>query len=113
MNPYRGTNTHKFVFDIGNKLGYKFRPWEAVKWTKRIANVSRGIAVVGTVVSVGAQLWADKIEDDDAKNILDIKISLRAGFTDAAEVIELQFNELTNTYEQKIFKPEIDRLMLS
>ena len=61
---YSGTPTHDTVKSIGHFFGKSFKPWEAVKWTRRIANAGRGLAVVGIFVSVAAQI---KEEADAAK----------------------------------------------
>ena len=104
---YSGTPTHVTVKSIGRFFGKSFKPWEAVKWTRRIANAGRGLAVVGIFVSVAAQI---KEEVDSAKQEQELRegrAAIRAGFDDAAREVELHFDKATNTYVDEIIGQEL------
>ena len=104
---YSGTPTHDAVKSIGHFFGKSFKPWEAVKWTRRIANAGRGLAVVGIFVSVAAQI---KEEVDAAKQEQELRegrAAIRAGFDDAAREVELHFDKATNTYVDEIIGQEL------
>ena len=104
---YSGTPTHDVVKSIGHFFGKSFKPWEAVKWTRRIANAGRGLAVVGIFVSVAAQI---KEEVDAAKQEQELRegrAAIRAGFDDAAREVELHFDKATNTYVDEIIGQEL------
>ena len=107
---YSGTPTHDAVKSIGHFFGKSFKPWEAVKWTRRIANAGRGLAVVGIFVSVAAQI---KVEVDAAKQEQELRegrAAIRAGFDDAAREVELHFDEATNTYVDEIIGQELAQI---
>ena len=107
---YSGTPTHDTVKSIGHFFGKSFKPWEAVKWTRRIANAGRGLAVVGIFVSVAAQI---KEEADAAKQEQELRegrAAIRAGFDDAAREVELHFDEATNTYVDEIIGQELAKV---
>ena len=40
------------VLEVGHRLGHKFRPWEAVKLTRKLGGLAQAAGVVGEVVSV-------------------------------------------------------------
>ena len=104
---YSGTPTHVTVKSIGRFFGKSFKPWEAVKWTRRIANAGRGLAVVGIFVSIAAQI---KEEVDAAKQEQELRegrAAIRAGFDDAAREVELHFDKATNTYVDEIIGQEL------
>ena len=104
---YSGTPTHDAVKVTGRFFGKSFKPWEAVKWTRRIANAGRVLAVGGIVVSVAAQI---KEEIDAAKQEQELRegrAAIRAGFNDAAREVELHFDEATNTYVDEIIGQEL------
>lgn len=98
LNQYSGTATHNAVKAVGRFFGKSFKPWEAVKWTRAIANAGRVLAVAGTVLTFVLQIKADA---DAAKLEVDLRESrsaVRAGFNEVANVIEMHFDEATATY---------------
>ena len=80
LNQYSGTATHGMVKSIGHFFGKSFKPWEAVKWTSKIANAARVLAVAGAVLSIVAQIKEDvdaaKLEQD----LREGRSAVRAGF---------------------------------
>jgi len=101
LNQYSGTATHGAVKAVGGFFGKSFKPWEAVKWTRAIANAGRVLAVAGTVLTFVLQLKEDA---DQAKLEVDLRESrsaVRAGFNDVANVIEMHFDKATGTYVAK------------
>ncbi len=105
---YSGTKTHELVKTIGNFFGKKFKPWEAIKWTKNIAHAGRVFAVAGTVLTFVLQFK----EDADAAQLeIDLRESralIRNGFNDAAHAIETHFDKATGAYITETFNPEIE-----
>lgn len=98
LNQYSGTATHSAVKAVGHFFGKSFKPWEAVKWTRAIANAGRVLAVAGTVLTFVLQIKEDA---DAAKLEVDLRESrsaVRAGFNEVANVIEMHFDEATGTY---------------
>ena len=97
LNQYSGTATHNAVKAVGHFFGKSFKPWEAVKWTRAIANAGRVLAVAGTVLTFVLQIKEDA---DAAKLEVDLRESrsaVRAGFNEVANVIEMHFGEATGT----------------
>lgn len=105
---YSGTKTHELVKTIGIFFGKKFKPWEAIKWTKNIAHAGRVFAVAGTVLTFVLQFK----EDADAAQLeIDLRESralIRNGFNDAAHAIETHFDKATGAYITETFNPEIE-----
>ena len=60
LNQYSGTATHSAVPKTGKLFGKQFRPWEAVKVTRGIANLGRGIAVGGAILSLVLQFKEER-----------------------------------------------------
>ena len=104
---YSGTPTHNAVKFIGHTFGKSFKPWEAVKWTRRIANAGRGLAVVGIIVSVAAQIKEDVDAAKKEQELREGRVAIRAGFGDAAREVELHFDKETNTYVDEIIGKEL------
>lgn len=51
-----GSKLHSAIFEIGHKLGHKFKPWEATKVTKLIGNAAKFAGPVMDTISYGAQI---------------------------------------------------------
>src|SRR5699024_5932101 len=58
-----GSTIHEFVKGAGAALGYKFKPWQAVKITKNIGNVAK---VLGPLVSIAGFAMDVKENIDEA-----------------------------------------------
>lgn len=105
---YSGTKTHELVKTIGSFFGKKFKPWEAIKWTKNIAHAGRVFAVAGTLLTFVLQYK----EDADAAQLeIDLRESralIRNGFNDAAHAIETHFDKATGAYIAETFNPGIE-----
>ena len=96
LDQYSGTRVHDSVKAMGNYLGKSFKPWEAVKWTRRIANVGRVLTVVGTVVNIALQIKEDVDAAKQEAELRGSREAVRAGFGDSAHAIETQFDQVTN-----------------
>ena len=107
LNQYSGTATHGMVTSIGHFFGKSFKPWEAVKWARKIANAARVLAVVGAVLSIVAQIKKDvdaaKLEQD----LCEGRAAVRAGFDEAAHAVELHYDKATDTYVDQIIGKRI------
>ncbi len=98
LNQYSGTATHGMVKTTGHFFGKSFKSWEAVKWTRRIANASRVLAVLGMLLTILTQIIEDARAAKLEQELREGRAAVRAGFDEAAHAVELHFDEETNTY---------------
>lgn len=98
LNQYSGTAIHDIVKNIGHVFGKSFKPWEAVKWTRTIANAGRVLNVAGIFLTFVLQIKEDADADKLEQELRESRAAVRAGFDEAANAIELHFDEATNTY---------------
>ena len=98
LNQYSGTATHSAVKTVGHLFGKSFKPWEAVKWTRAVANAGRVFAVVGAVVTVVLQIKEDADSAKLEAELRESRSAVRAGFGEAAQAIEMHFDQVTGTY---------------
>ena len=111
LNQYSGTATHGMVKSIGSVLGKSFKPWEAIKWTRTIANAGRVLAVAGTVLTFALQIKEDADADKIEQDLREGRAAIRTGFDETAHAVELHYDKATDTYvDQTIGKriAEID-----
>ncbi|OEF96165.1 GTPase [Desulfuribacillus alkaliarsenatis] len=108
LNQYSGTSTHNAVKVIGNFFGKKFKPWEAVKWTRNVANVGRVFVIVGTVLTFALQIKEDADAAQLESDLRESRAAVRLGFNDAAHAIEMHYDKATQTYISSTFSGEIE-----
>ena len=101
LNQYSGTGVNSMVKDIGHFFGKSFKPWEAVKWTRTIANAGRVLGVAGAVLTIVLQIKEDADAAKMEQELRESRAAVRAGFGEAANAIELHFDKSTSTYVAK------------
>lgn len=108
LNQYSGTATHETVKTIGHFFGKSFKPWEAVKLGRTAANVGRGFAVAGTILTIGLQIKEDADAAQREKDLREERSRVRSEFNDAAHAIEMHYNKATNSYITSTLTTEIE-----
>ena len=82
------SNIHTAVLKIGHTIGYKFKPWQAVKITKGIAVGSQVLSIVGIGLEVFMQIKEDRDEDKKALELKNNRQTIRGQFYNAADELE-------------------------
>ncbi|HMY28262.1 MAG TPA: 50S ribosome-binding GTPase [Agitococcus sp.] len=107
LKNYSGTKGHEIVKEVGKFFGKKFKPWEAVKWTKHLANAGRVFAVAGVALNIYFA-WKEEVQEtEQAKALLESRAVIRSGFSEAASAIETFFDESTQCYVTEVLTPEV------
>lgn len=112
LNQYSGTAAHGTVKVIGKFFGKSFKPWEAVKWTRTVANVGRVFVVAGTVLTFVLQIKEDADSAQLESDLRESRSTIRSGFNDAAHVIEMHFDKATQSFVYSTFSTEIENVDL-
>lgn len=110
LNQYSSTATHGAVKAIGKFFGKSFKPWEAVKWTRTVANVGRVFAVAGTVLTFVLQIKEDADAAQLEVDLRESRSAVRSGFNDAAHVIEMHFDKATQSFVSSAISSEIENV---
>ena len=110
LNQYSGTATHVAVKAVGKFFGKSFKPWEAVKWTRTVANVGRVFAVAGTVLTFVLQIKEDADAAQLEVDLRESRSAVRSGFNDAAHVIEMHFDKATQSFVSSAISSEIENV---
>lgn len=108
LNQYSGTAAHGAVKAIGHFFGKSFKPWEAVKWTRAVANVGRVLGVVGMSLTFIFQIKEDADAAQLEKDLRESRSAVRSGFNDAAYVIEMHYDQATGAYVASTLTAEIE-----
>ncbi len=95
-----GSTVHKVVLKVGEKVGYKFKPWEAVNIAKKIGNTAKFLGP--TMIALGVIMDGKNIYDEHqiAKKIKEEKVKFRQIFLDISSDLEGQYSkELSKFFE--------------
>lgn len=111
-----GSDLHKVVKTVGHKIGHKFKPFEALKLTKKIAEISNylGPILTGVGVFIEGMMWlAEKYGE---KKLRETKAEIKAVFKEAADDTQkYYFDEIVSAAKEfenikKSVMDELDRL---
>lgn len=92
----KGSDLHKIVKDVGHKLGYKFKPFEALKISKNLANISKWLGPVLTGVGTLVEVIGVITEKRAEKKIAQAKDNVKLVFKGMAETTEEYYNNQVN-----------------
>ncbi|MDR1035648.1 MAG: 50S ribosome-binding GTPase [Deltaproteobacteria bacterium] len=108
LNQYSGTNAHVFIKEAAKFIGVKFKPWEAVKLTRVLANVGRGLVIAGAVLSVILAFAEDDSPDADRdREIRRIRGEVTVAFNDSADAVAAHFRKGVEDAVDKTIRPAI------
>lgn len=88
LTNFSGSTIHNIVLKAGHGIGYKFKPWQAVKITKGVAIAGQALAVVGVGLSVFMQIKCDQDEEEVRIDLRNNRQNIRSQFNSAANELE-------------------------
>ena len=88
LTNFSGSAVHQMVLKIGHVAGYKFKPWQAIKWTKNIAIGGQVLSALGVGLSVFMQIKTDMDEEKIRADLKCNRQSIRSQFNAAANGLE-------------------------
>lgn len=101
LTNFSGSTIHQMVLKVGRSIGYKFKPWQAIKFTRGIAIGGQVLGALGVGVTVFMQIKADKDEQRVREDLKNNRQNIRSQFNMVA-------NELEDFARQYI-KDNVDR----
>ncbi|MCM1124321.1 MAG: hypothetical protein NC416_17205 [Eubacterium sp.] len=76
------------VLKVGHSIGYKFKPWQAIKFTRGIAIGGQVLSVLGVGLTVFMQIKADRDEEQMRMDLKNNRQNIRSQFNAAASDLE-------------------------
>lgn len=110
LKAFSGSQAQQWVLNIGHFFGHKFKPWEAVKWVKKLNVVGKALGVFGVVFSWGMQAKEDIDNEKKRVELREDREKLRAGFNDAANEVRKYFNSALNNYLNQNYRARIEEI---
>lgn len=88
LTNFSGSTIHQMVLKVGHGVGFKFKPWQAIKITKGIAIGGQVLSVLGVGFSVFMQIKADQDEERIREDLKNNRQNIRSQFNVAANELE-------------------------
>lgn len=110
LKVFSGSTAHDWVLNIGHFFGHKFKPWEAVKWVKKVNVAGKALGIFGVVFSWGMQAKEDIDNEKKKVELRESREKLRAGFNDAANVVRNNYTNALNSYLDQNYRARIREL---
>lgn len=96
LTNFSGGEVHELILKFGEKISYKFKPWEALKITKGIAIGGKILNVIGVGLDVFMQIKADVDEDKVKADLRKNRTVIRGQFCSVANDLEDYIEEYIN-----------------
>lgn len=88
LTNFSGSTIHQMVLKVGHGIGFKFKPWQAIKITKGIAIGGQVLSALGVGFSVFMQIKADQDEERIREDLKNNRQNVRSQFNVAANELE-------------------------
>lgn len=98
-----GGNLHKGVKVAGKLVGYKFKPWGAVRIAKNIGNAARFVGPAMAVATLAVELHSQNEERKHEQDKLNVRRDIQKQFQDVSVDIKAQINGQLSEFEQQMY----------
>lgn len=88
LSNFSGSTVHEMILKCGHVIGFKFKPWQAIKFTKGIAIGGKVLGIFGVGLSVFMQIKTDQDEEKARTTISENRRDIRSQFNEAANELE-------------------------
>ena len=88
LTNFSGSTIHQMVLKVGHGVGFKFKPWQAIKITKGIAIGGQVLSALGVGFSVFMQIKANQDEERIREDLKNNRQNIRSQFNVAANDLE-------------------------
>ncbi|MFR2797830.1 GTPase [Romboutsia timonensis] len=105
-----GSFIHQGVKFVGNKFGYKFKPWQAVNISKNIGNIAKCIGPIMSIIDIGVTIKDAIDASEREKEILREKENFKNEFNKIINQIEEEFIEQIQDFLNCTFNKMIDNI---
>lgn len=107
---FSGSSVHQLVLKAGQKVGYKFKPWQAVKFTKGVAVAGEALNVFGIALGVFMQIKSDNDQERVRKYLKLNRQNIRGQFSAAANELEDQSLLFAKDNVEDLLAPSIEEI---
>lgn len=88
-----GSGMHQAVLKVGQTVGYKFQPWEAINIAKNFGNVAKGLGAVAAALPIVFEIVDVYSENKRDNEVQENRRKLISEFTDIGKQIVKSYQE--------------------
>lgn len=110
LTNFSGSNIHNAVITIGHKVGYKFKPWQAVKIAKGTAIAGQALGIFGIGLDTFLQIKEDHDANKRGEIIRNNRQNIRGQFNSVASELENYGRDFIDENVSNIFENSIQYL---
>lgn len=103
-----GSSLHKTVLAVGEFVGFKFRPWQAVGIAKDIGNAAMFLGPALSLIVVATDAYSMHQEKQQEQKMAEVRHDITSHFQSIAKDLENQIHLQLWEFEQQVYG-EIDR----
>lgn len=103
-----GGKLHQGVLAVGKFVGFKFKPWQAVRFAKNIGNAAKFLGPVLGIAALGIDVLEIQQERKREKQMSDCRREITSAFQSVAKDLENQINIQLHEFEQQVYN-EIEK----
>ena len=114
LGNFAGGQVHDIILKAGHAIGYKFKPWQAVRWAKNAAIGGAVLNVLGVGLGVYMQLKNDQDEENEREQLKHDRQNIRSQFNNTADEFEVYGRKYIQAcIEEPLEEPirEIDQVL--
>ncbi len=98
-----GSGLHRTVLEVGQSIGFKFKPWQAVRLSKNIANAAKFIGPAVAFAGLAADGMEMKKERDREREMAAIRNNITSQFQSIAKDLENQLEIQRYEFEDRLY----------
>lgn len=103
-----GSQAHNMVKSLGSSIGYKFKPWEAVKIAQKAGNIAKFAGPALSFIAVGYEINEALKEEKEIKKIAASKNQMNSNFLEISSELVLQIRNKFNEFISENIDMQID-----
>jgi GTP-binding protein EngB required for normal cell division len=98
-----GSGLHQGILQAGKFIGFKFKPWEAVKFAKIIGNAAKFVGPALALASIGMDVYESIQEHQREKQMADVRRDITSQFQALAKDLENQINIQFSEFNAQVY----------
>ncbi len=101
---FNAGDAHRVILNVGHRLGFRFRPWQAVKMAGFVGRASKFLPLVGAAIEIGAQVLSERQKEKNRQELAKIRQDIRAAFAE----IGAEVRKRVNVESQRVIEEMLD-----
>lgn len=102
---FSGSSAHNTIYSVGKSLGFKFKPWGAVKYAKFLGYAGVAVGVIGIGIQLYSLINGQEEEKKKERELNEARQALRKPFEKRAQDVELTYNKELDLWIEDSLEP--------